>query len=83
MSAVGKSGQIEAVRNVGFLTRRAAHYAEQRGRPHWTGAELLVAIFAEREGLAAQLLGAQDMTSQGASNFIIRGIVKGGGESSV
>ena len=63
------------------VRQRAAHSAEERGRPHWTGAELLVAIFAERQSPAAKLLGEQDMTRQDALNFIIHGIVKGGGDT--
>ena len=70
----------------------AAHYAEGRGRPNRTGAELLVAIFAETESPAARLLGERDMTRQDAINFIIHGIAKrdisgidakGGGDTAV
>jgi ATP-dependent Clp protease ATP-binding subunit ClpA len=60
------------------VVQRAAHYAEGRGRPTRTGAELPVAIFAEIESPAARLLGEQDVTSQDALNFIIHGIVKDG-----
>jgi hypothetical protein len=63
------------------VRQRAAHYAEERGRPNWTGAELLVAIFAERQSPAARLLGEQDMTREDAFNFITHGIVKGGGDT--
>jgi hypothetical protein len=75
----------EPMPTAGFrrVVQRAAHDAEERGRPHWTGAELVVAIFAERESLAAWLLGEQDMTRQDAINFIIHGVAKGGGETSV
>ena len=64
------------------VVQRAAHYAEGRGRPTRTGAELLVAIFAETESPAARLLGEQDMTRHDAFNFIIHGIVKGAGDAS-
>jgi Glyoxalase superfamily protein/Clp amino terminal domain, pathogenicity island component len=75
----------ETKQSAGFqrVLQRAAHYAEGRGRPNRTGAELLVAIFAETESPAARLLGEQDMTRQDAINFIIHGVVKGGGETSV
>jgi Glyoxalase superfamily protein/Clp amino terminal domain, pathogenicity island component len=63
------------------VRQRAAHYAEERGRPNWTGAELLVAIFAERQSPAARLLGEQNMTRQDALNFMMRGIVKGDGDT--
>jgi ATP-dependent Clp protease ATP-binding subunit ClpA len=48
-----------------------------------TGAELLVAIFAETESPAARLLGQQGMTRQDAINFIIHGVVKDGGDTAV
>jgi ATP-dependent Clp protease ATP-binding subunit ClpA len=73
----------EPKQTVGFqrVVQRAAHYAEGRGRPNRTGAELLVAIFAETESPAARLLGEQEMTRQDATNFIIHGIAKGGGDT--
>jgi hypothetical protein len=64
------------------VIQRAAHYAEGRGRPARSGAELLLAIFAETESPAARLLGEQHMTRQDAINFVIHGIAKGGGENS-
>jgi hypothetical protein len=75
----------EPKQSAGFqrVVQRAAHYAEGRGRLTRTGAELLVAIFAETESPAARLLGEQDMTRQDAINFVIHGITKGGGDSSV
>jgi ATP-dependent Clp protease ATP-binding subunit ClpA len=75
----------EPKQSAGFqrVVQRAAHYAEGRGRLARTGAELLVAIFAETESPAARLLGEQDMTRQDAINFIIHGIAKGGGGTSV
>jgi Glyoxalase superfamily protein/Clp amino terminal domain, pathogenicity island component len=75
----------EPKQTVGFqrVVQRAAHYAEGRGRPNRTGAELLVAIFAETESPAARLLGEQGMTRQDATNFIIHGIAKGSGDAAV
>ena len=75
----------EPKQSAGFqrVLQRAAHYAEGRGRFARTGAELLVAIFAETESPAARLLGEQDMTRQDAINFVIHGIAKGGCDTSV
>jgi Glyoxalase superfamily protein/Clp amino terminal domain, pathogenicity island component len=75
----------EPKQSAGFqrVLQRAAHYAEGRGRLRRTGAELLLAIFAETESPAARLLGEQDMTRQDAINFVIDGIAKGGGDTSV
>jgi hypothetical protein len=74
----------EPKQSAGFqrVLQRAAHYAEGRGRLARTGAELLVAIFAETESPAARLLGEQGMTRQDAINFVIHGIAKGGGDIS-
>jgi hypothetical protein len=75
----------EPMPTAGFqrVVRRAAHNAEGRGPADRTGADLLVAIFAERESPAVWLLGEQDMTLQDAINFIVYGIAKGGGEPRV
>jgi hypothetical protein len=73
----------EPKHSAGFqrVAQRAAHYAEGRGRPNRTGAELLVAIFAETESPAARLLGEENMTRQDAINFTIHGIAKVGGDT--
>jgi hypothetical protein len=81
--AIDGGGEPKPTAGFQRVVERAAHYAVGRGRPNRTGAELLVAIFAETLSPAARLLGEQDMTRQDALNFIIQGIVKGGGETSV
>jgi hypothetical protein len=40
-------------------------------------------VFAEKESPAARLRGERDITRQDAVNFIINGIVKGGGDTAV
>ena len=82
-NVINDSGETKQSAGFQRVVQRAAHYAEGRGRPTRTGAELLVAIFAETESPAARLLAEQDMTRQDAINFIIHGVVKGGGETSV
>jgi hypothetical protein len=81
--AINDGGEPKPSAGFQRVVQRAAHYAEGRGRPARTGAELLVAIFAETESPAARLLGEQDMTRQDAINFVIHGIAKGGGDISV
>jgi|GEM_PF-2927283 len=68
----------EPKRSVAFerVDQRAALYAEGRGRPRRTGAELLLAIFVERNSPAARLLGEQNMSREDAIGFIIHGIAK-------
>jgi ATP-dependent Clp protease ATP-binding subunit ClpA len=63
------------------VIQRAATHLQWSGRKEITGANVLVAIFAETESPAARLLGEQDMTRQDAVNFIIHGIIKGGGDA--
>ena len=81
--AIDDGGEPKPTAGFQRVLQRAAHYAEGRGLPYRTGAELLVAIFAESESPAARLLGEQGMTRQDALNFIIQGVAKGGGETSV
>jgi ATP-dependent Clp protease ATP-binding subunit ClpA len=47
------------------------------------GAQILLAIFAERESPAARLLGEQGMSRQDAANFIAHGIGKGSGDAAL
>jgi hypothetical protein len=77
--AINDGGEPKQTAGFQRVVQRAAHYAEGRGRPTRTGAELLLAIFAETESPAARFLGEQDMTRQDAVNFTIHGIAKGGG----
>ena len=63
------------------VVRRAVLHAQGLDRDT-TGADLLVAIFAETESPAVWLLGEQ-MTQQDAANFILHAIVKGSGGSAV
>lgn len=81
--AIDESGEPKPTAGFQRVLERATHYAEGRGLPDRTGAELLVAIFAESKSPAARLLGAQGVTRRDALDFVIQGVVKGGGETSV
>ena len=50
--------------------------SKSSGRTEVTGANVLVAIFAERESNAAYFLQEQDMTRYDAVNFIAHGVAK-------
>ena len=54
---------------------------QSSGREEVTGANVLVAIFAERESHAAYFLQEQDMTRYDAVNYISHGIAKRPGAS--
>ena len=56
-------------------------HVQNSGREEVTGANVLVAIFAERESHAAYFLQEQDMTRYDAVNYISHGIAKRPGMS--
>jgi len=58
------------------VVQRAVIHVQSSGRDEVTGANVLVAIFAERESHAAYFLEQQDMTRLDAVNFIAHGISK-------
>src|SRR5215203_2552583 len=60
------------------VIQRAVIHVQSSGREEVTGANVLVAIFAERESHAAYFLQEQDMTRYDAVNFISHGITKSG-----
>ena len=63
------------------VIQRAVIHAQSSGREEVTGANVLVAIFAERESHAAYFLQEQDMTPYDAVNYISHGIAKRPGVS--
>ena len=58
------------------VVQRAVTHIQWSGRKEVTGANVLLAIFAETESPAVRLLGEQDVTRQDAVNFIVHGIGK-------
>lgn len=58
------------------VIQRAVIHVQSSGREEVTGANVLVAIFAERESHAAYFLQEQEMTRYDAVNFISHGIGK-------
>ena len=63
------------------VIQRAVIHVQSSGREEVTGANVLVAIFAERESHAAFFLQEQDMTRYDAVNYISHGIAKRPGYS--
>ena len=68
----------EAVPTAAFqrVIQRAAIHVQSSGRTEVTGANVLVAIFAERESNAAYFLQQQEMTRYDAVNYIAHGVAK-------
>jgi ATP-dependent Clp protease ATP-binding subunit ClpA len=75
--------QAEAQPTAGFqrVIHRAVVHVQSSGREEVTGANVLVAIFAERESHAAYFLQEQEMTRFDAVNYISHGIAKRPGMS--
>lgn len=58
------------------VVQRAAIHVQSSGRSEVTGANVLVALFAERESNAVYFLQEQDMTRYDAVNYIAHGLAK-------
>ena len=71
-------GQDDAKPTAGFqrVIQRAVIHVSSSGREEVTGANVLIAIFAERESHAAYFLQEQDMSRYDAVNYISHGIAK-------
>ncbi len=63
------------------VIQRAVIHVQSSGRDEVTGANVLVAVFSERESHAAYFLQEQDMTRYDAVNYIAHGIAKKAGVS--
>jgi ATP-dependent Clp protease ATP-binding subunit ClpA len=76
-------GADDAKPTAGFqrVIQRAVIHVQSSGREEVTGANVLIAIFAERESHAAYFLQEQDMTRYDAVNYISHGIAKRAGVS--
>src|SRR2546428_10555247 len=75
------SGDSKPTAGFQRVIQRAVIHVQSSGREEVTGANVLVAIFAERESHAAYFLQEQDMTRYDAVNYISHGIAKRAGLS--
>ncbi|MGE3064941.1 MAG: ATP-dependent Clp protease ATP-binding subunit ClpA [Hyphomicrobiaceae bacterium] len=83
LSALVVKGATEATPTTGFqrVIHRAVVHVQSSGREEVTGANVLVAVFAERESHAAFFLQEQEMTRFDAVQYISHGIAKRPGMS--
>jgi len=65
------------------VLQRAAIHVQSSGREEVTGANVLVAMFAERESHAVFFLQGQDITRSDIVNYVSHGIPKAPGGSGV
>ncbi len=77
-SLVTETDGSEAVPTASFqrVIQRAAIHVQSSGRADVSGANVLVAIFSERESNAAFFLQEHDMSRYDAVNFIAHGVAK-------
>jgi len=82
LAALAVSNGEDAKPTAGFqrVIQRAVIHVQSSGREEVTGANVLVAIFSERESHAAYFLQEQDMSRYDAVNYIAHGIAKKGGQ---
>lgn len=80
LSSLVVDGDVDSTPTAAFqrVIQRAVIHVQSSGRDEVTGANVLVAIFAERESHAAYFLEQQEMTRLDAVNYISHGITKSG-----
>jgi ATP-dependent Clp protease ATP-binding subunit ClpA len=78
LAGIRMSDKVDAKPTAGFqrAIQRAIIHVQSSGREEVTGANVLVAIYSERESHAAFFLQEQDMTRLDAVNYISHGIAK-------
>ncbi|MCP5433699.1 MAG: ATP-dependent Clp protease ATP-binding subunit ClpA [Alphaproteobacteria bacterium] len=78
LDAMLSGGRTEARPTTAFerVIRRAVAHVESSGHVEVSGANVLVALFSERESQAIYLLQEQEMTRYDAVNFISHGVAK-------
>ena len=84
LSGLIRRGEVDAKPTAGFqrVLQRAAIHVQSSGREEVTGANVLVAVFSERESHAVYYLQQQEMTRLDAVNYISHGIAKVPGRES-
>ena len=78
LSGLAIEGTVDAKPTAGFqrVIQRAAIHVQSSGRSEVTGANVLVALFSERESHAVYFLQEQNMSRLDAVNYISHGIAK-------
>ena len=79
--ATDRTGDPKPTAGFQRVVQRAAIHVQSSGRDEVSGANVLVALFSERESHAVYFLQLQDMTRLDAVNFISHGIAKAPGRA--
>ncbi len=80
LDSLRDEGQADPSPTSGFqrVIQRAILHVQSSGKDEVTGANVLVALFSERESYAVYFLQQQDMTRLDAVSFLSHGVGKGG-----
>jgi ATP-dependent Clp protease ATP-binding subunit ClpA len=80
LEALSVEGETDPSPTSGFqrVVQRAILHVQSSGRDEVTGANVLVALFSERESYAVYFLQQQDMSRLDAVSYISHGVGKGG-----
>jgi ATP-dependent Clp protease ATP-binding subunit ClpA len=80
--ALGDEDNRDTQPTIGFqrVLQRALYHVQSAGKQEVTGANVLVAIFSEKDSYATYLLNKHDVTRLDVVNFISHGIARTGGE---
>jgi len=80
LDSITDHASVEAAPTTGFqrVVQRAIIHVQSSGRQEVTGANILVALFSERESHAVYFLQQQDMSRYDAVSYISHGIAKSG-----
>src|SRR5688572_15939257 len=80
LEALKVEGETDPSPTSGFqrVVQRAILHVQSSGRDEVTGANVLVALFSERESYAVYFLQQQDMSRLDAVSYISHGVGKGG-----
>ena len=81
MTADGDGTDATPTASFQRVIQRAVHHVQMSGREEVTGANVLVAVFSERESHAVYFMHQQDMTRLDAVSYISHGIAKAHGMS--
>ena len=78
---LGDEGDVQPTLGFQRVLQRAVYHVQSSGKKEVTGANVLVAIFSEKQSQAVYFLGMQDISRLDVVNFISHGMPQVSGES--
>ena len=79
---LGDEGDVQPTLGFQRVLQRAVYHVQSSGKKEVTGANVLVAIFSEKQSQAVYFLGLQDVTRLDVTNYISHGMPQVPGDSS-